>query len=240
MVLLWLILLGGLFALWVSNRDLKRRLEQLEQRLDGDGLVIERGPAPPAAPEVPFTVGYTPVPAAPAERRAEPAVEPEPDEAAWEPEPERETLGVLFERWSRRMLIGRRHRFDPAAVFLIAIRSRSAGDPKLRMIAAAVFGLLLAGSANMPDGVRRRPAISQATVGAVLTSSNDHFGAGARPPTRDRVGADVAVTAGRRPVAATGAAAIMVLTADSDDVRVGIPMPRGAFARYLALPTPIS
>ena len=62
MELLSLILLLGLFALWVSNRGLKQRVETLERRLDEGGLRIERAPAPAAEPappaaEVPFTVG---------------------------------------------------------------------------------------------------------------------------------------------------------------------------------------
>ena len=54
MELLFLLLLGGFAALWASNRELKRRLDLVEQRLTGGA------PAPlaPSEPEVPYTVTY--------------------------------------------------------------------------------------------------------------------------------------------------------------------------------------
>ena len=84
MELLLLILLGGTFALWVSNQNLKRRVTMVEQRLGAlDGGAAQLSPdyssatapvadAPAAAPEpapvpepVPaatYTVGHTRMP----------------------------------------------------------------------------------------------------------------------------------------------------------------------------------
>src|SRR5215203_942326 len=101
-MVLSLILLGGLFALGLANQNLKIRVERLEQRLDAEGLTVERLAAPPVepAPEVPFTVGYTAVPDAAAPAAPPRPFEPGEIEAAVEAEQpaERETLGGLFER----------------------------------------------------------------------------------------------------------------------------------------------
>ena len=148
-----------MFALWISNRNLKQRIDILEQGLQG-GLVIERAPAAaaeeaqappsPAEPEVPFTVGYTRVP-----EHAREAPPLESGSAApfarapAEPEPERETLGGVFERLvAGRLLIWLGGiALVVAAVFLIRY-SIEIGlvTPKLRMIAAAIFGFVLLGA----------------------------------------------------------------------------------------------
>jgi len=182
---LLLLVIGGLFALWISNRNLKLRLDHLEQRLEG-GLTIEHvapapalepvaEPPPRTEPEVPFTVGYTRVPdhareAAPVER--EPATPLE--EATAEQSPERETLGGLFERFvAGRLLIWLGGiALVVAAVFLIRY-SIEIGlvTPKLRMIAAAIFGFALLGAGEYARSGRlfsEDPRIAQALVGAGL------------------------------------------------------------------------
>src|SRR5688572_15321743 len=145
--LLLLILFGGVFALWVSNRDLKRRLDLLEERLDERDPVVRRAPTatPPAEATVPYTVGYTPPPepiatAEPAPAEAVAPVSIEAVDAAVEQERERETLGGLFERLvAGRLLIWLGGiALVVAAVFLIRY-SIEIGlvTPALRMIGAA-------------------------------------------------------------------------------------------------------
>jgi hypothetical protein len=181
--LLFLLMLGGFAAVWASNRELKRRIGLLEQRL---------GSAPPPAaaatePEASFTVTYQrkpetriAEPPAAAEAPAQPpawapASAGEQDEgsapgAASEAPPPRESAGALFER-----LVGGRLliwlggiALVVAAIYLIRY-SIEIGlvTPQLRMIAAALFGLALIGAGEaarwkMADD----PRIAQALVGA--------------------------------------------------------------------------
>ena len=186
MELLLLILIGGLFALWVSNRDLKRRLDMLEQRLDH--AAFEASPvaaepwapaqAPPLpTPEVPFTVAHTRVPEperAAAGEPPEPApVEPPQPVPHTEAAPERETMGALFERFvAGKMLIWLGGiAIVVAAVFLIRY-SIEVGlvTPQLRMIAAAMLGLVLLGVGEYARVGRFAddPRIAQVLVGAGL------------------------------------------------------------------------
>lgn len=180
MVLLSLILLVGLFALWLANHNLKLRIERLEQRIDGAGLTIERVAAPAAdataaapAPEVPFTVGYTRVPPERVEAPA-PAPEPEGTPPAWEPSAERETLGGLFERLvAGKLLIWLGGiALVAAAVFLIRY-SIEVGlvTPALRMIGAAVLGFILLAAGEYARAGRLLsddPRFAQVFVGAGL------------------------------------------------------------------------
>ncbi|MGQ0589758.1 MAG: DUF2339 domain-containing protein [Sphingosinicella sp.] len=186
MELLLLILIGGGFALWISNRDLKARLDAIERRLEGS-----EAPASPASagapmePEVPYTVTYqrreparTAVPAEtgvqdraetpPPERVIE--IGDEPEREREEPERERESVGALFER-----LVGGRLliwlggiALVVAAVYLIRY-SIEIGlvTPAMRMAGAALFGLVLLGAGEasrwkMADD----PRIDQVLVGA--------------------------------------------------------------------------
>ena len=185
--LLLLIVFGGVFALWVSNRDLKRRIALLEERLEPGAARMEWGPAPspsdpslppaafptkpespagPAEPEVPYTVGHHRVPEAPAEAAA-----PAEIVAA---DKERETLGGLFERLvAGRMLIWLGGiALVAAAVFLIRY-SIEIGlvTPELRMIAAALFGFALLAMGEYARAGRLLsddPRFAQAFVGAGL------------------------------------------------------------------------
>lgn len=177
---LTLILLGGLLALWLANHNLKLRIERLEQRLDGEGLTIERVEAPveepPASetiptPEVPYTVGYTRLPAE--RREPAPAERDESRDHAPAHAEERETLGGLFERLvAGRLLIWLGGiALVVAAVYLIRY-SIEVGlvTPELRMIASAVFGfvLLAAGEYARAGRLADDPRFAQVFVGAGL------------------------------------------------------------------------
>src|SRR5687768_114959 len=182
MELLLLLLLGGTFALWVSNRGLKLRIDSLERRLDEGGLVIEHHPASrqapeseaAATPEVPFAVGYTKVPEPAPQAGPEPAAPPE---AAERPDEEQggepETIGGLFERLvAGRLLIWLGGiALVVGAVFLIRY-SIEIGlvTPALRMIAAAIFGFVLLGFGEYARAGRWRddPRFAQMFVGAGL------------------------------------------------------------------------
>ena len=151
MELVFLLLLGGLVALWLMNRALKQRLDRLERRLEVlalSGCVagsVEAGAVEPIRT---------------------PAVEQGSDEG--------DNLAGLFER-----LVGGRLLIWTggvtlvlAAIFLVRY-SIEIGliTPEVRMIAAAVFGLLLlAGgeAATRSAGLRDDPRVSQALVGAGL------------------------------------------------------------------------
>jgi len=181
MELLALILLIGLFALFVAHSNLKRRVEIAEHRLaaiEGEERIARPEAAAPPVPSA--------EPVAEAERVAAPATEPEPlpalamaAEAAVieirdEPEAARETIGGLFER-----LVGGRlliwlggAALVVAAIFLIRY-SIEIGlvTPALRMIAAAVFGFVLLALGEYARGGRLLsddPRIAQALVGAGL------------------------------------------------------------------------
>lgn len=182
MELLFLLLLGGLVALWASNRELKRRLDLVEQRLAG----ATPDPLPAAEPEIPYTVTYARAaePAADAmdaealAERAGTPFESEPESAetrehvigAEPPSPPSETIGALFERFvAGRLLIWLGGiALVVAAIYLIRY-SIEIGlvTPALRMIAAASFGVALLGAGEaarwkMADD----PRIAQALVGA--------------------------------------------------------------------------
>ncbi|MDQ8755952.1 DUF2339 domain-containing protein [Sphingosinicella sp. LHD-64] len=171
MELLVLLLALGVFALWVSNRNLKTRLDWLEQRLDDGSLTPP--PAPADEPKAAFTVGYTPPPRVEERVQAAPPAPPEPQAIPFEPAAapeERETLGALFERLvAGKLLIWLGGiALVVAAVYLIRY-SIELGlvTPQLRMAGAALFGLALlaAGEAarwKMADD----PRIAQALVGA--------------------------------------------------------------------------
>ncbi|MGQ0660437.1 DUF2339 domain-containing protein [Sphingosinicella sp.] len=188
LALLFLLLLGGFAAVWASNRELKRRLDLVEQRLAGDAPT-----SAPTEPAVPYSVTFAakaepprsspsllgegdhaPEPLAEADGGG--AVSPEPPsehivEIGAEPHtPPSETLGALFERLvAGRLLIWLGGiALVAAAIYLIRF-SIEIGlvTPALRMIAAALFGLALiaAGEAarwKMADDLR----IAQALVGA--------------------------------------------------------------------------
>lgn len=190
--LLVLLLLGGFVALWASNRELKRRLDLIEQRLAGYAST----PLLSSEPEVPYTVTYARTGAAetpesitapmdaealaksagtPFEAEAENTGSPvgarehiigdEPPAAA-----SAETLGALFERFvAGRLLIWLGGiALVVAAIYLIRY-SIEIGlvTPALRMVAAALFGFALVGAGEaarwkMDDD----PRIAQALVGA--------------------------------------------------------------------------
>ena len=185
MELLILILLGGVFFLWISNQTLKHRLDRIEQRLGAlDGGAArpapetdwaaepapatnapaaepEPRPAPEPVPAATYAIGYTRVPerveeTARAARTRGSAVDDACSGGGEEQEPE--TLGGLFERLRRRRLLIWLGGVALvfAAVFLIRY-SIEIGlvTPQLRMIAAAVFGFVLLGSGEY---ARRRTA----------------------------------------------------------------------------------
>jgi len=171
--LLLLLLTGGLFALWISNRDLKARLDALERRLAGTEPVA----APPAEEAIPYTVTYAKVEEeeaesfdAPPDAEAPAAVRAQAIGGEEAPPPERETLGGLFERFvGGRLLIWLGGIALVAAAVYLVRYSIEIGlvTPTLRMIGAAVFGLVLiaageAARARMSDD----PRIAQALVGA--------------------------------------------------------------------------
>ena len=174
MELIILILLGGTFALWVSNQNLKRRMDLAEQRLaalDGGTARLSPEPAyapapamsePPAEPEprptpepVPaatYAVGYTRMPEFAEESGSQRPnmVDRALDDTDEDDErEEKETLGGLFERWvAGKLLIwlgGITLVF--AAVFLIRYSiEEGLVTPQMRMIAAAIFGFVLLGA----------------------------------------------------------------------------------------------
>jgi hypothetical protein len=100
--ILLLLVLGGLFALFVSNRSLKQRIDWLEQRVKASegGLIIERSSATRPTPSTAFPTRPLPaeraavsdLPQKPPTRESEPVAEPVP------PARKRETIGALFER----------------------------------------------------------------------------------------------------------------------------------------------
>jgi len=196
--LLALLLTLAVFALWISNRNLKARLDYIELRL-GQGAV-PAAPVETAVPsrspaEVEGTLTPDPEYSSPAFAgegdRAQrgggalgAGVEGAPPPASgWSPSPanagedlepgtpERETLGVLFER-----LVGGRLliwlggiALVVAAIYLIRY-SIEIGlvTPELRMAGAGLFGLTLLGAGEYARGRRfgDDPRIAQALVGA--------------------------------------------------------------------------
>jgi uncharacterized membrane protein len=167
MELLVLLLLAGLFALFVAHQSLRQRVTWLERRLDhqlgGPAAAPEPEPepAPAAAETVPYAVGYTPPPA---------TREPAPAEAEAEAE-EYETLGGLFERLvggSLLIWIGG-VALAIAGIFLIRY-SVGLFTPEVRMIAAAILGLIFVGAGEYARAGRLAddPRIAQALVGSGL------------------------------------------------------------------------
>ena len=151
MALLFLLLLGGLAALWLSNRALNQRIDGLERRLQN---LASAGPIAPASEGSPAEGGEIPAPR--------------------ETPEERDTLAGLFER-----LVGGRLLIWTggvalvlAAIFLVRY-SIEIGliTPEVRMIAAAIFGLLLlvgGEAARRNASFKDDPRVSQALVGAGL------------------------------------------------------------------------
>jgi uncharacterized membrane protein len=189
MELIVLILLGGIFALWVSNQNMKRRIARIEQHLGAmAGGTAQSAPetawapapvtnVPPAQPELPpepeplpaatYTAGYTALP----ERSEE--IETRFDEAPWEDEKEeRESLGSLFERWVAGKLMIWLGGITLVVTAILLIRySIEIGlvTPQLRMIAAAVFGFVLLGAGEYARRGRLLaddPRFAQALTGA--------------------------------------------------------------------------
>ena len=172
MELLTIILLAGLFALWISNRNLAARVDALERHA---------APADRATSDMPPTAVESlsqPIAAPPPQPQA---IEPPPgeprlielaDEPETERENERESWGVLFERLvGGRMLIWLGGiALVVAAIFLIRY-SIEIGlmTPATRMAGAAAFGLVLLAAgeyARIGRLLADDPRIAQALVGA--------------------------------------------------------------------------
>ena len=175
-VLLFLILIGLMFATFVSNRDLKQRLNRLEERLEDldparpHPVAAERAPMPAAAEPLPspaVAAPPAPEPARPAEvRRPPPDREPE---APPPPERERETIGGLFERFVAGNLLIWIGGIALAVAGVLIIRfSIGLITPEVRMIAAALLGLVLIGVGEYARAGRWAddPRVAQALVGA--------------------------------------------------------------------------
>ena len=185
---LLLFLLAGLVLFWIlapivlfaSVRTLRERIERLEGQLDHMSAHREPEPLPRAAekPATPMPAPRPEVPAPPTEaaayeRPSEPALSREPPEDPYfEEEQARETLGGLFERLvAGRLLIWVGGvALVLAAVFLIRY-SIDFVPPELRMIVAALFGLVLLGAGEYARAgklLSDDPRIAQALVGAGL------------------------------------------------------------------------
>ncbi len=172
MELLFVLLAVGVFALWISNRNLKARLDHLEWRLDREApqvhATFEPAPARPAqaaSSQIPTKVAPPESPREPEPKAAAPVPEPAP-----EPAPDRETVGALFER----LVAGKLLVWLGAAALAIAgifLVRYSIGliTPESRMIAAALFGigLIAAGEyARTGRWLSGDPRFAQALVGA--------------------------------------------------------------------------
>jgi uncharacterized membrane protein len=162
MELLFLLLTVGLFALWISNRNLKIRIDHLEWRLGREGGQVN--------------VAFEPVPAimpVPASEPASGLGEPTPaSRSDREPaaEPDHETVGALFERLVAGKLLIWLGAFALAIAGVFLVR-HSIGllTPGTRMIAAALFGLgLIAAGEYARAGklLSSDPRFSQGLVGA--------------------------------------------------------------------------
>ncbi len=167
MELLFVLLTVGVFALWVSNRNLKGRIDHLEWRLDREAPQVHATFEPASAPRPEATYSYAPTKVAQPDRPLEP---PEPEALPSEPAPERETVGQLFER----LVAGKLLIWLGAAALAIAgifLVRYSIGliTPESRMIAAALFGLglIAAGEyARAGKWLSGDPRFAQALVGA--------------------------------------------------------------------------
>lgn len=141
MGLLVLLLLGGIVALWASNRALLRRVERIERRLGAAGMKADADAAPGASPTAP----------------------PPPVGDTFGDLFERFVAGRVLIWLGGIALIA-------AALFLIRF-SIEIGlvTPAARMIAAALFGAALLGAGEYARGHRLfadDPRIAQALVGA--------------------------------------------------------------------------
>ena len=167
--LVFLLLLLGMLVLFVQLSNLKTRVSLLETQLarPAPAEAPSEAAAPTAAPEAAADPAEALAPALP------PASAGEGHEIhldADEPEPPRESFGALFERWvaGRLMIWLGGVALALAAIFLIRY-SIEMGliTPAARMIAAAIFGLVLVGAA---EGARVRfhddQRIAQALAGA--------------------------------------------------------------------------
>jgi uncharacterized membrane protein len=183
MAVLALLLLVGMFLLWVSNRDLKRRIETLELRLlpleaarDAQVPVAQPIPEPRSgaiAQVLEPTARAQPV--APVQLGLEDRNEEKDESHEKEAQPGPESLGVLFER-----LVGGRLliwlggiALVVAAVFLIRY-SIEIGliTPSARMVAAGLFGLALVGAGELARNslqVSKDERVAQALVGAGIS-----------------------------------------------------------------------
>ncbi|MBV9883887.1 MAG: DUF2339 domain-containing protein [Sphingomonadaceae bacterium] len=151
-----LVLIIGLVVLFGQLSQLKQRVDVLEAWLARPAPPEARiepavVPAPSPGPIDPGTAFAWPEPPAPT-----PAAEPAPAAATYEidldePEPPRESFGALFEHWvaGRLMIWLGGIALVLAAIFLIRY-SIEMGliTPAARMIAAAIFGLVLVGAAE--------------------------------------------------------------------------------------------
>jgi uncharacterized membrane protein len=178
MELLTLLFLVGLVVLLASNNSLKQRIEALERRVGTDAAVPPQlQTQPPDAPPLQDAPAVATV-AAPPPEEAVPAVplqaEPPPTiiDLAPEPAPERESVGILFERLiAGKLLIWLGGiALVVAAIFLIRY-SIEIGlvTPTTRMAGAAIFGLILLGLgeyARIGRLLADDPRIAQALVGA--------------------------------------------------------------------------
>jgi uncharacterized membrane protein len=166
--LLFLLLLGAMLALFVSNSGLKMRVMRLEQRLDDmAGGVPAPEPWPPADAEVPVAAAPEIAP----ERAV--AFEWQPDGILEEEAGRSESLGGLFERLvAGKLLIWLGGvALVLAAVFLIRY-SIGLVTPQARMIAAAIFGFALLGAGEYARAGRfaDEPRIAQTLVGAGIAT----------------------------------------------------------------------
>lgn len=181
---LLLFLIAGLILFWIvapivlfaSVRTLRERIERLERQIERGAPHAEPDPirAPPEAMAEPVPAP-SPQPVA-FQRPREPEFPEEPVEEPFEHEEaeERETIGGLFERLvAGRLLIWIGGiALVVAGIYLIRY-SIEIGlvTPALRMIAAALFGLLLLGAGEYARAgklLSDDPRIAQALVGAGL------------------------------------------------------------------------
>ncbi|MGE3396740.1 MAG: DUF2339 domain-containing protein, partial [Sphingomonas sp.] len=186
--LFFLLVLGGFAAIWASNRELKRRIGLIEQRLGVSSMPFAGAEEPasetpptvvdrrPAEERIAAQAGAAEVTGAEAEA---PAFAEGPEDAESDgaeaqappgPPPPGETLGALFERLvAGRLLIWLGGiALVVAAIYLIRY-SIEIGlvTPGLRMIAAALFGLALIGAGEVARArITDDPRIAQALVGA--------------------------------------------------------------------------
>ena len=178
-----LILLAGLVALFFATRSLKTRLDAVEAELRLLRHGLQPAP-PPAAAEAAASASTSTPPAtalAHAAASVESAVPPTQDEEqraepigtkAEEPPPPRDGFATLFERFVAGRLLIWIGGFSLAIAGIFLVRYTveiGLVTPRVRMIAASLFGLLLIGAG---EGARARPSlaadprIGQALVGA--------------------------------------------------------------------------